>query len=362
MTAYTLFALLAALLSPRASSEELNPMSMSTRAQFPQILAHRGASGYVPEHSLNAYELAMNLGTDYIEPDLCLTKDGVFVALHDLLLDDTTNVAELPQFASYKSTKVVDGQELTGFFVSDFTFAETQQLRLRQRLAFRTQLYNGYFTLPSLAQIIELALANYNSTQRLVGLYIELKHPSFYRDNMGFKMPDLLLRQLAAAGFQVGPDAPSNIRHDVVPLIIQCFEADTLRQLAAANSGIPRVQLLEAPTPEQLAAGSYWSADALQQIAAYAQAVGPEKSYFSALPLAQGQAAVQAAVHAGLLMHPWTFRAEAQYVGPKFSGSFADEQAYFFCCLGVAGVFSEFPDLTRQAVQQPCAACATGVL
>lgn len=316
-----------------------------------QVIAHRGASGYIPEHSLGAYETAMNLQTDYIEPDLCLTKDGVFVALHDLLLDDTTNVAELPQFASYKSTKLVEGTSMTGWFVSDFTYSETQELRLRQRLPFRTQVYNGFFTLPSLDQIISLAHDNFNSTSRLVGLYIELKHPAYYA-GLGFNMPELLLRQLEAAGFQVGADAPKDL-HQVLPLVIQCFDADTLRYLASLGSGIPRVQLLDPPTPEQLAQGTYWSAESLKQIATYAQAVGPEKTFFSAPPLAEGQAAVKAAEQAGLLMHPWTFRAEPQYIGKKFS-TFAEEQTYFYCCLGVAALFTEFPDQTRQVVQTPC--------
>ena len=326
-------------------------LAAASRAEFPQVLAHRGASGYIPEHSLGAYETAMNLQTDYIEPDLCLTKDGVFVALHDLLLDDTTNVAELPQFATYKSTKLVEGKSMTGWFVSDFTYSETQELRLRQRLPFRTQVYNDFFTLPTLDQIISLAHDNFNSTNRLVGLYIELKHPAYYT-GLGFNMPELLLRQLEAAGFQVGADAPKDL-HQVLPLVIQCFDADTLRYLASLDSAIPRVQLLDPPTPEQLADGTYWSAESLKQIATYAQAVGPEKTFFSAPPLAEGQAAVKAAEQAGLLMHPWTFRAEPQYIGKKFS-TFAEEQTYFYCCLGVAALFTEFPDQTRQVLQAGC--------
>ena len=357
MRAFSSVILAAIASSAAAGASEANSMATAVRAQFPQILAHRGASGYIPEHTVQAYETAMNLGADYVEPDLCLTKDGVFVALHDVLLDDTTNVADLPQFAAYKSTKVVDGQTLTGWFVSDFTYAETQELRLRQRLAFRTQLYNNVFTIPTLDQIIHLALDNFNSTQRLVGMYIELKHPAFFRD-LGFQMPDMLMRQLEAAGFITGPGAPNDISHNVVPIVIQCFDADTLRYLAQSSlgSGLPRVQLLEAPTPNQLEpTNTYWSTEALQGIAAYAQAVGPDKTYFSTLPLDQGRAAVQAASTAGLLLHPWTFRAEAQFIGHKFS-SFAAEQAYFFCCLKVAGVFTEFPDQTRQVIQAGCAA------
>jgi glycerophosphoryl diester phosphodiesterase len=331
----------------RADETKYNALAFATRDQFPQILAHRGASGYIPEHSLQAYETAMNLQTDYVEPDLCLTKDGVFVALHDVLLDDTTNVAELPEFASYKSTKVVDGVSLTGYFVSDFTHAETQKLSLKQRLSFRTQIYNGFFTIPTLQQITALALDNFNSTQRLVGLYIELKHPSFFK-SLGFDMASMLLRELSDAGYAVDLSAPSDLKR-VLPLVIQCFDAPTLRALRPITS-IPLVQLLDPPTPAQLHDGSYWSGQTLKEIATYANAVGPEKTYFSTLPLSDGQTAVQSAQEAGLAMHPWTFRAEAQYVGKQFT-SFAEEQAYFFFCLGVAGVFTEFPDQTRQVLQ-----------
>jgi len=342
----------------RADETKYNALAFVTRDQYPQILAHRGASGYIPEHSLQAYETAMNLQTDYAEPDLCLTKDGVFVALHDVLLDETTNVAELPEFASYKSTKVVDGQTLTGYFVSDFTYAETQKLRLNQRLSFRTQIYNGFFTIPTLQQITALALANFNSTQRLVGLYIELKHPSFFK-SLGFDVAEMLLAELRAAGYAVDASAPSDLKR-VLPLVIQCFDASTLRALRPITS-IPLVQLMDPPTPAQLHDGSYWSDQTLKEIASYANAVGPEKTYFSTLPLSDGQRAVQRAKDAGLAMHPWTFRAEAQYVGKQFA-SFAEEQAYFFFCLGVAGIFTEFPDLTRQALQGAVKECPAPAL
>ena len=98
------------------------------------IISHRGASGYLPEHSIPAYKLAVDLGTDYVEPDLVLTKDNEFVALHDLLLDSTTNVASFPQFEDRKTTKEIEGLNMTGFFVDDFLLEELKLLRLRQRL------------------------------------------------------------------------------------------------------------------------------------------------------------------------------------------------------------------------------------
>ena len=136
---------------------------------YPHIIAHRGASGYIPEHSIPAYELAMNLLTNYIEPDLCLTKDGIFIAMHDLLLDDTTNVNEILIYKNRISTKIIDGKNLTGYYVSDFLYSELQILRLKQRLNGRSILYDGLFQIPSLEMIIQLVQNNYYHTKKLVG-------------------------------------------------------------------------------------------------------------------------------------------------------------------------------------------------
>ena len=323
-------------------------MATATRDQFPQVIAHRGASGYVPEHSLQAYQTALDLLADYIEPDLCVSKDGVFVALHDVLLDDTTDVASVPQFADRKTTRTVDGAVVTGFFVNDFTFAELEQLTLLQRLPFRTPLYNGAFRMPSLQQILGLAEASYNATGRLAGLYLELKHPAYFR-SMGFAVEDMLLQQLQAGGLLVQGPAVARDLKQVVPVVVQCFDAAALQQLRPHTS-LPLVLLVDPPTPQQLKEQSYWTEPFLASAAAFADGIGPEKTFFSSLPLDAGRAAVSAAYAHGLAFHPWTFRAEAQYVGAKFSGDFSLEQAYFYCCLGVDALFSEFPDRSREAV------------
>jgi glycerophosphoryl diester phosphodiesterase len=123
--------------------------TMPSRKRYPQIISHRGAAGYVPEHSLADYRLAIDLQTDYIEPDLCLSMDGVFVAMHDLLLDDTTNVASFPQFADRYTTKTVDGQNMTGYFISDFLYSELQELSLIQRIQGRSTLFNDLLKIPT---------------------------------------------------------------------------------------------------------------------------------------------------------------------------------------------------------------------
>jgi glycerophosphoryl diester phosphodiesterase len=139
---------------------------------YPHIIAHRGASGYLPEHSIPAYELAINLLTNYIEPDLCLTKDGIFIAMHDLLLDDTTNVADISIYKNRISTKIIDGKNLTGYYVSDFLYSELQILRLKQRLNGRSILYDGLFQIPSLEMIIQLVQKYYYQTKKLIGIVV----------------------------------------------------------------------------------------------------------------------------------------------------------------------------------------------
>lgn len=327
-----------------AASE--NTMSTATRDRYPQVIAHRGASGYIPEHSLQAYQTAMDLQGDYIEPDLCLSKDGVFVALHDVLLDDTTNVATLPQFASRKTTRVVDGEEMTGWFVNDFLFEELQQLTLHQRLPFRTPLYNNVFRIPSLQEIANLVTVNYNTTQRLVGLYIEPKNPRYFT-SLGWDVEAMLLQQLKHNGFRVS-GAPRNLK-GVVPVVIQCFEADTLRRLKT-HTDIPLVLLLNPPTSAQLVDGSYFSHTFLAEASTYADGLGPEKTLFSTLSLENARQMVEGAHGVNLSLHPWTFRAEPQYIGKKFNSDFELEQVYYLCCLGMDGLFSEFPDRSREVV------------
>ena len=347
-----LFAAAGLLLVAAASSphpDEENALAKASRGRYPQVIAHRGASGYIPEHSLQAYQTAMDLEADYVEPDLCLSKDGIFVALHDVLLDDTTDVATLPEFASRKTTRDVDGVETTGFFVNDFTWAELQTLTLRQRLPFRTPLYNGVFRIPSLQQIAKLVADDYNSTQqRLTGLYIEPKHPSYFA-SLGWDMDAMLLEQLVDNGYLVsGPEVPRDLKR-VVPVVIQCFEADFLKRLRP-QTNIPLVLLLNPPTPQQLADGSYWSQTFLADASAYADGLGPEKTLFATLPLEQARQAVAEAHAADLVLHPWTFRAEAQYIGKKFNSDFELENTYYLCCLGIDGLFSEFPDRSREVV------------
>lgn len=339
-----LFALLLSSSTVNVSAAATTMLSMPPRDKYPQIISHRGASGYIPEHSLAAYRAAMDMSTDYIEPDLCISLDGVFVALHDLLLDDTTNVASFSEYASRKRTQVVDGKTLTGFFVNDFTVAELKTLRLNQRLSQRSQLYNGLLQIPTFDEIIALIHTQYNNTGITFGMYPELKHPSYF-NSLGYSMEDMLLNQLSANGYIVrGPDTPNNLKQ-VVPVVIQCFEANTLITLRS-KSDLPLILLIDKPNTN---IRSYWNVEGLKNISTFANGVGPEKSFFENDSVQVARQDVNMAHNANLYIHPWTFRADSD-IGLKFNGSFDDEELFFFCCLGMDGVFTEFPDRTREAI------------
>lgn len=329
--------LLMAISLPACSAAEY----MAPRARHPQVLSHRGASGYVPEHSYNAYQLAIDLGTDYIEPDLVVTKEGRFVAMHDLLLDDTTDVASHPEFADRKTTKSVDGINTTGFYVIDFTFEELQTLTLKQRMSGRTDLYDGYFRIPTFEDIMELVQTHYISTNFTIGLYIELKHPSFHLEH-GFNTADMLLSQLSMGGYLTAGEAVPSDLEQVVPVVIQCFERDTLVYLKERTS-IPLIYLLNIAT-----AALYWSPEGLSDIASFAGGVGPQKEFFQG-DSARAVSNVEMAHEAGLKLHPWTFRLDSG-VGTQFRGDFRAEQEYYLCCLKMDALFTEFPDRTREVI------------
>jgi glycerophosphoryl diester phosphodiesterase len=311
------------------------------RMYYPQTIAHRGASGYVPEHSLAAYKLAIDLETDYIEPDLCLSKDGVFVAMHDLLLDDTTNVASLPQYADRYTTKQVAGQNMSGYFVSDFLYEELLDLRLKQRLPERTKLYDNLFQIPTFDQIMDLAMSEYNSSGILRGIYPELKHPEFF-DALGFPMVDMLLTSLAKGGYPVrGSEVSRNLSY-VVPVVIQCFDYATLQRLNQ-KTDIPLIYLIQSNVSlaETLAT--------LDEVSSTVDGLGISKSLLGNLPFLEAKKMIDDIHTIGLMVHPWTFRAD-QDILPRFGTNFAMEEMYFYACLGIDAAFSEFPDRTRQTI------------
>ena len=151
-------------------------LAMAAAPPRPLVIAHRGASGHRPEHTLEAYELAVQMGADYVEPDLVSTKDGVLIARHENEIGGTTDAAE--KFADRKRTRTIDGRSLTGWFTEDFTLAEIRTLRARERLPFRSHAYDGQFAIPTFDEVIALAQRLSQKTGRTIGVYPETKHPS----------------------------------------------------------------------------------------------------------------------------------------------------------------------------------------
>jgi glycerophosphoryl diester phosphodiesterase len=193
--------------------------------QPPIVIAHRGASGERPEHTLAGYKLAIDLGADYIEPDLVLTKDGVLVARHENEISETTDVAAHPEFAARKATKTIDGQAVTGWFTEDFTLAELKTLRARERLPkLRSTEYDGRFEIPTFEEILTLLAEVNKGRPKPVGVYPETKHPGYFV-SIGLPHEAPLLRVLDRFGY----------RGRTAPVFIQSFEVGNLMDLRAKS-------------------------------------------------------------------------------------------------------------------------------
>ena len=199
----------------------------------PLVIAHRGASGYRPEHTIASYTLAIEQGADYIEPDLVATRDGHLVARHEPMLDDTTDVKSRPQFADRRTTKMLDGKSVTAFFASDFTLAEIKQLRAVQSNPARSKEYDGRFEIPTFEEILDLAERESARRGRTIGIYPETKHPSFHIE-LNLPLEDRLLAALGKRKL----DRPDG------PVFIQSFESANLQYLRT-KTRLPLVQLME---------------------------------------------------------------------------------------------------------------------
>jgi glycerophosphoryl diester phosphodiesterase len=300
------------------------------RQTAPIVIGHRGASGYRPEHTLEAYRLAVEMGADFIEPDLVSTKDGVLIARHENEIGTTTDAAD--RFPTRKQTKSIDGQTLTGWFSEDFTLAEIKTLRARERLPFRSHSYDGQFEIPTFDEVIALAQKLGAARGRPVGVYPETKHPTYFR-SIKLPLEDPLLASLQKAGW--------NSRE--APVFIQSFEQTNLRELRKKTK-VRLVQL--ASTPALLTDA------ALKDIASYADGLGPEKRLV--IPVnADGSLGTTTDVIArahklGLVVHVWTVRVEKQFLPAAYKGDAAAEFEQLRS-LGADGVFTDFPDLGVKA-------------
>lgn len=305
----------------------------------PLVIAHRGASGYRPEHTLAAYELAIEQGADFIEPDLVVTRDGVLIARHENELSLTTDVAKRPPFAARRRSQRIDGREVTGWFSEDFTLDEMRSLRATERFARErpdSARLDGHYGIVTLDEILALVARAGRASGRPIGIYPELKHAAHFA-SIGLPTEDRLADALHAAG----------LRGAAAPVFVQSFELDALRRFAAVSDA-PRVMLLGKPP----------SAAQLREMGALVQGIGVAKSLIfprdAAGAIGEATALIRQAHDLGLAVHAWTFRAEDVFLPANLRGQPQRELELFFAA-GVDGVFTDFPD-TAIAVRRSIAA------
>jgi glycerophosphoryl diester phosphodiesterase len=323
----------------------------------PLVIAHRGASGYRPEHTIASYTLAIEFGADYIEPDLVATRDGQLIARHEPLLDDTTDVKSHPEFASRRSTKTLDGKEITGFYASDFTLAEIKKLRAVQANPARAKEYDGQYTIPTFEEILELVRHESARRGRSIGIYPETKHPAFHLA-LGLALEDRLLETLQRHGL--------NERR--APVFIQSFESANLQYLRS-KTPLPLVQLMDEGALIYDSGGTRVVSvnipdygdhrggprpSSLADIARYAHAIGPWKRQILrdvGKPALLTTTVIEQAHAAGLRVHTYTFRNEPATLAPEYGNDPVREYRQFFQ-LGIDGVFSDFADTALRARDQ----------
>jgi glycerophosphoryl diester phosphodiesterase len=350
---------LAVLGLPRTAAA--NERAAGDRGSGPIVIGHRGASAYRPEHTIASYMLAIEMGADYIEPDLVSTRDRQLVARHENEIAGTTDVAQHPEFAARKATKVIDGVARTGWFTEDFTLAELKTLRAVERLPDvrpSNTAFNGLFEIPTLQEVIDLA------RQHGVGIYPETKHPSYF-DSIRLSLEEPLLAALRRNRLD-RPDAP---------VFIQSFEVSNLKELRSRTQ-VPLVQLIDAagaPADFVLSGDPRTYDDlvtpaGLAAIAEYADGIGPEKRRIVQGNQANGKLGepttlIADAHGAGLLVHPFTFRPENNFLAADFRAGNPSSAQYLrargdqpaelalYYRLGVDGLFVDNPD-TAVAVRE----------
>lgn len=325
-------------------------LALAVPASAQSVIAHRGASGERPEHTLAAFELAIRQGADFIELDLVPTKDGELVVRHENELSLSTDVASKPEFAGRKTTKVIDGRSTTGWFAEDFTLAEIRSLRARERIPAirpRNRAFDGLYTVPTVQEVIALvrALEGLPGGRR-VGFYMELKHPAWFL-SQGHDTTAILSRALAATGL----DGPGSA------VVVQTFEVEPLERLAREDR-FTRVQLIASqggPADRQgQTYASMLTPDGLRAVAAYADGVALDLALFDGDP-ERARAVVNAAREAGLAVHVWTLRRENRYLWPAFrDGTDPDAPGdlagawRLLAGLGIGGIITDNPgDIPR---------------
>lgn len=304
-------------------------IATSAVADEPIVIAHRGASGYLPEHTLEAYALAFGLGADYIEPDLVMSKDGVLFCLHDIHLEATTNVEEI-----FPARKRADGR----WYAADFTIAEIKTLSAHERMPNRFPIGKSHFEVPTFEEMIELIQGLNERANKQVGLYPELKAPSWHRRE-GLALEAAVLETLRKYGYR-GKDAK---------IFVQCFEPEPLIAMRETmGSELPQIMLLGGGADSS----RMLTEEGLREIATFADGIGPSKTL-----LVKNPSIVEWAHAAGLKVHPYTMRVDQV---PKDLRTHEEELERYYKDYKVDGVFTDFPDRARRyldlAKQDPSSA------
>lgn len=314
------------------------------------IIGHRGACGYRPEHTLASYDLAIDQGADFIEMDLVITKDNVLIARHENEISQTTDVAI--KFPRRKTKKVIDGETIEGWFSEDFTLAEIKTLRARERLSQRDHKWDGQFEVPTFEEILNLVERRGKEIHRDIGIYPETKHPSYFR-TIGLPLEEPLLKALKARDWV----------HATSPVIIQSFERSNLKNISEQTK-VRLVFLVGNPSErpfdhiqsgDKRTYGQLMTPAELQFAARFLYGIGPAKQ----LILPEGAAErifaptslVSDAHAAGLRVHPFTFRSDNPFLHSVYGGK-PEREYQKFRDLGVDGVFTDFPDHARAALQR----------
>jgi glycerophosphoryl diester phosphodiesterase len=333
----------------------------------PAVVAHRGASGHRPEHTLDAYRTAIRMGVDDIELDLVATRDGVLVARHDLELSTTTDVARRAEFAHLRRTLTVDGVAQRGWFVQDFTLPELKTLATRERMPGTrpgNTAYDGAEGVPTLTEVLAMVGAESARRGRPVGVLLELKHAT-HHDAIGLPLDVPLMRELTRQGLD----------HPWARVSLLSFETTVLRRLAS-RTRLPIIQLIEAVNrhPADLVAsgdprtyGDLLTPEGLAWIDEYADGIGPHTSLV--LPRDVGGAIdapsclVRDAHRRGLTVHVWTVRGENRFLpthlrhgeAPDALGDMGAEVRALLAA-GVDGVITDHPEMALAAMRESLAA------
>lgn len=323
--------------------------SLQSLATQPLIIGHRGACGYKPEHTLVSYQLAIDMKADYVEPDLVITKDGILVARHENEISETTDVAK--KFPDRKTTKKIDGREITGWFVEDFTLKEIKTLRAKERLASRDHSEDFKHEIPTFREIIELVKKESQKNKRTIGIYPELKHPSYFK-SIGLPLEKPLITELEKQGLNKKDAA----------VFIQCFELTALKELKKSTP-LPLIFLIgdpgEIPYDHILAKDKRTYLDLLnpeefKKMKSYVTGIGPHKDYIFPVDTNGKVKAVtpliKLAHDAGLKVHAYTFRGDKEFLAKEYNGNSENEYHRFFAA-DVDGVFSDSPDQAVKALE-----------